>query len=308
MSDQRLEQRDSPLKNQVSNNLQFFDLSDSAYPVTKGNNYIKKVRAYPSRMGRYSQGSMPSLSVQPPMASQGSIASVAPVASAASQGSTAVSPSQGSIASVAYIASMASKGTMNYIQRPAIEAYPFLPSMASQGTLAGFNNALLPSPAPSQGSVASVASIASHAAVMNTASAGSIASVAAIEPILGYVQEYWNEFSTLEYESPLIPIVLGGSVTLLHTLSNRPTFIEAFLKLKPAVSDLGYTNEAEVSLGDYQPNSNFNQDRGIAVWTENNTEIELRFGTTAIRILDAVAGTSNSDINIANWDVIIRAK
>ena len=103
------------------------------------------------------------------------------------------------------------------------------------------------------------------------------------------------------FESSEQSISDGGLITVAHSLTGLPKFVQVVLVCKTA--DLGFSVDDELYISDTQDATNY----GVSV-AADGTNIEVQVGSNGIRIAkqSATAGDTN-DITNGNWRIVVRA-
>ena len=107
----------------------------------------------------------------------------------------------------------------------------------------------------------------------------------------------------LIYTSPDQTITVGGTLTLTHGLGVRPTDIKA--QLICAVANNNYPIGAVLPISTGYQGDNFDNNRTMSVWTENDTEIDISFGSTSNTFI-IIHATSGARVLITNTDWRLR--
>jgi hypothetical protein len=111
----------------------------------------------------------------------------------------------------------------------------------------------------------------------------------------------------LIYTSPDQTITSGGTLTLTHGLGVRPTDIKA--QLICAVANNNYPIGAVLPISTGYQGDNTANNRTMSLWTENDTEIDISFGSTSNTFI-IIHATSGARVLITNtyWRLRIIAK
>ncbi|MER9658563.1 hypothetical protein [Mesorhizobium sp. M0159] len=104
---------------------------------------------------------------------------------------------------------------------------------------------------------------------------------------------------TASFESAQQTITNAGALTLAHGLGVQPKLYIAFLQC--ATAELGY------SIGDEIPLTSENSsNKGVSL-VADATNINVRFGSTTMSILNKTTGGGNGAFTNANWRLVVRA-